>query len=126
MKKHRIKHKAPRDLHHQSRASVSSLASGIADDFNNILTTVMGACTLIDKDDPANGELRQYVTLIRTSAERAAFLSNQLMRASTADQENKDCVSDSPDSDSVVASERDKKYGDGIVPPTNHSGGAPS
>lgn len=126
MKKHRIKHKAPRELHPPIPDSVSSLASGIADDFNNILTTVMGACTLIDKDDPANGELRQYVALIRTSAERAAFLSNQLMRASSPDHETTDHVSQLTDSVSVVTSERDKKTGDGIVPPINHSGGAPS
>ena len=64
-----------------------SLAGGIADDFNNILTTVMGACSLIDKDDLANEELLQYVALIRASAERAAALSDRLMRAGTLEQE---------------------------------------
>lgn len=51
---------------------MGALACGMADDFNNILTTVMGAYSLLDKDSSANSKLIQYVDVIRTSAERAA------------------------------------------------------
>ncbi len=58
--------------------SMAALAGGMADDFNNILTVVLGACSLIDMDDPANARLLQYVALIRSSAERAAVLADSL------------------------------------------------
>ena len=61
--------------------SVAALASGMADDFNNILTVVLGACSLIDMDDPANAELLRYVALIRSSAEPAAVMSDRLAAA---------------------------------------------
>lgn len=60
---------------------MSVLAGVMADDFKNILTVVLGACSLIDMDDPANAELQQYVALIRSSAERAALLADSLAAA---------------------------------------------
>jgi hypothetical protein len=54
------------------------LASGLADDFNNILTVILGACSMIDMDSNAQPELLRCVSLIRTSAEHAAMLSDQL------------------------------------------------
>lgn len=63
--------------------SIAALAAEIADDFNNILTTIMGACSLIDRDDLTNTELLKCVTLILASAERAADLSNTLMLVAT-------------------------------------------
>lgn len=60
---------------------MSALAGVMADDFNNILTVVLGACSLIDMDDPANADLQQYVALIRSSAERAALLADSLAAA---------------------------------------------
>lgn len=106
---------------------MASLAGGMADDFNNILTTVMGACSLIDKDDPANGELLQYVALIRASAERAADLSYRMMRAGGMVTE-KSCPGSQPqDSVSAAASMCDKKGDSDIIKPaTNKPGGAPS
>jgi nitrogen-specific signal transduction histidine kinase len=84
MKRTHKKHTAAKAVHPpQMPQSMADLAEGMADDFNNILTTVMGACSLIDKDDPANSELLEYVRLIRASAERAADLSDRLIRASS-------------------------------------------
>jgi len=103
---------------------MAALASGMADDFNNILTTVMGACSLIDRDDPANSELLQYVALIRASAEHAADLSDRLMHAGSLRHDNIRPDSELPDSTSVDISERDKKTNDAIVPSNNHPGGA--
>lgn len=100
--------------------SIAVLASGIADDFNNILTTVLGACTLIDKDDPANGELLQYVALIRASAERAAALSGRLVSASAVEQEDGYLESCQQSSDTSAS---DKKGIDGIESTKNIPGG---
>lgn len=88
MKKTRTSHPAPAASLSQVPESMAALARGMADDFNNILTTLMGACSLIDKDEPANNELLQYVALIRASAERAAVLTDKLVRAGTRQQEN--------------------------------------
>ena len=103
---------------------MAALAGSMADDFNNILTTVMGACSLIDKDDPANGELLQCVALIRASAEHAADLSDRLMHVGTSEQENSCSVDHPHGSGPAETSERDKKTNDDIVPSNNHSGGA--
>lgn len=92
MKKTRSKHNTSTPSP-QTSESMEALASGMADDFNNILTTVMGACSLIDKSDPNSSELRQCVDIIRTSAERAALLSEKLIDASSHEQDSKcnDC-----------------------------------
>jgi nitrogen-specific signal transduction histidine kinase len=107
--------------------SMAALAEGMADDFNNILTTVMGACSLIDKDSAANAELLQYVALIRSSAERAAALSDKLMRAGSVLQKNDACISDVKLSNTKKTSVRDKYSNNGIVSPNDdHPGGVPS
>lgn len=80
----------------------------MADDFNNILTTVMGACSLIDRDDPANAELLQCVALIRTSAEHAAVLSDKLMQASQSEKHTS-CAGEPQKLGTAKASARDKK-----------------
>ena len=103
--------------------SIAALAGGMADDFNNILTTVMGACSLIDRDDPNNSELLHCVELIRTSAEHATLLSRRLMCAGTAGLENI-CFDGIPqDSDVINKAVRDKKKRDGIVSGAKKNGG---
>lgn len=105
---------------------MASLAGGMADEFNNILTTVMGACSLIDGENSANGELLQCVALIRASAEHAADLSGRLMHVGTSGQENACTGSCLRGSGSAGASVRDKKDDDGIVAATKNTGGAPT
>jgi nitrogen-specific signal transduction histidine kinase len=104
---------------------MAALACGMADHFNNILTTVMGACSLIDRDDPANAELLRYVALIRASAERAVTLSDRLMHVGTQDQEagHSEGLHQYPASATILV--RDNKVIGGIVP-TNNSGGVAS
>lgn len=103
---------------------MAALAGRMADDFNNILTTVMGACSLIDKDDPANGELLQCVALIRASAEHAADLSDRLMHVGTLEEENIHAAGHPQGSGSAGTSVRDKKTIDDIVPTNNSRDGA--
>lgn len=126
MKRHRTRHSAQTAPTHQAPDFMAVLASGMADDFNNILTTVMGACTLIDRDDPANGELLQYVSLIRRSAERAADLSGRLMRASTLEQDGTFAGNPPQDFSDLVTSLRDSKSINDIVPSTKKPGGSVS
>lgn len=122
MKKSRAKHTPPP----KKPDSMTSLAGGMADEFNNILTTVMGACSLIDRGDPDNGELLQCVALIRASAEHAADLSGRLMHVEALEQENTCSGCSSQHSGSATASARDKKGGDDIVSITKNPGGSPS
>ncbi len=124
MKKNRTKHVASTIHTRQSPDPVTALAVRMADKFNNILTTVLGACTLIDKDDHATGELLQYVTLIRTSAERAATLSDKLMCVGTSKRKAACPGSHSPDSISPAALGCDKKDSCDKVPANTHSDGA--
>ena len=105
---------------------MAALAGRMADDFNNILTTVMGACSLIDKDDPANGELLQCVALIRASAEHAADLSDRLMHVGTSEQENVRSGRHPSETSPAERSVDDKKSIDDIVTTTNNPGGAVS
>ena len=104
--------------------SMAALAVGLVDNFNNILTTVMGACSLIDRDDPANSELLQYVALIRASAERAVALSVRLISASTTELENVHSSGQLLNTASTGISERDKKSIHDIVATNNQPNGA--
>lgn len=106
--------------------SIAELANGMADDFNNILTTLMGACSLIDKDEPVNKELLQYVALIRASAERAAVLSDKLVRVSTQEQQNSLSGSFRLSCGSIATSFSDKISNDDIVSANNPKDGASS
>jgi two-component system, cell cycle sensor histidine kinase and response regulator CckA len=63
----------------QKMEAVGQLAGGVAHDFNNILTTVIGYANLvqmkIDRDDP----LRIYVEQILNASQKAAMLTHSLL-----------------------------------------------
>lgn len=59
--------------------SINSIAIELSDDFNNILTVILGACSLVDSDSSTDPELLKCIYLIRTSAEHAATLANRLV-----------------------------------------------
>lgn len=74
--------KRPRGKHAHIKKipqSINTLASELSDDFNNILTVILGACSLVDSDSNSDPELLKCVYLIRSSAEHAAALSNRLV-----------------------------------------------
>jgi len=59
--------------------AVGRLAGGVAHEFNNILTTVIGHSLLLtDELDPADAR-REHADEVRRSAERAAALTRQLL-----------------------------------------------
>ncbi|MBW4055194.1 MAG: hypothetical protein HIU83_07295 [Proteobacteria bacterium] len=125
MKKPSSKHTVPTNPAIPDPETIDVLACRMADDFNNILTTLLGACSLIDMDDPANGELLHYVALIRASAEHAAALSDRLASAFTRDQKNNCTVNPQHISGSAAISVSDKNSRDGIVSSKNLPGGTP-
>jgi two-component system, cell cycle sensor histidine kinase and response regulator CckA len=66
-------------LHAQKMEAVGRLAGGVAHDFNNVLTAIFGYVDLLLEqfadDDPRRADLQE----IRSSAERAASLTRQLL-----------------------------------------------
>jgi signal transduction histidine kinase len=63
----------------QKMEVIGHLAGGVAHDFNNILAVIMGYSDLmIQKIEPGN-EFKSYLETIRSSGERAAGLTRQLL-----------------------------------------------
>lgn len=65
--------------HAHKMEALGTLTGGIAHEFNNILTSVMGYGELLDEAIPPVSPLKDYVRMIRTSAERAAKLTKGLL-----------------------------------------------
>ncbi|NLH74979.1 MAG: PAS domain S-box protein [Verrucomicrobia bacterium] len=63
----------------QKLEAVGQLAAGVAHDFNNVLTTILGNGSLLQSDLPPGSRVHGYVKQIIASAERAAKLTKQLM-----------------------------------------------
>lgn len=59
--------------------SIGTLAGGVAHDFNNILTVIIGACTLLEMNAAEHPEQLTVVSRIRNYAERAAQLTQNLL-----------------------------------------------
>lgn len=63
----------------QKMDSIGTLAGGVAHDFNNILTVIMGACTLLMMKTKSDPELEPFIKQILDSSERAAKLTYSLL-----------------------------------------------
>lgn len=63
----------------QKLEAVGQLAAGVAHDFNNILTTILGNSSLLQSDLPPDSKVHGYVRQIIANPERAAKLTKQLM-----------------------------------------------
>lgn len=63
----------------QKLDSIGALAGGVAHDFNNILTVIIGACALLKKSTANDPEQPMLITAINNSAERAAKLTQSLL-----------------------------------------------
>ena len=66
-------------LHSQKMEAVGRLAGGVAHDFNNILTAVLGYSELLLQRFPPSDPIHHHAEEIRKSAERAASLTQQLL-----------------------------------------------
>ncbi len=63
----------------QKMESIGTLAGGVAHDFNNILTTIMGYCSLIMMKAGKGNPLLGYVEQIMEAANRASTLTHSLL-----------------------------------------------
>lgn len=63
----------------QKLESIGTLAGGVAHDFNNILTVIMGAGAMLQMKLTGNADLEPFVRQILSSSERAAKLTHNLL-----------------------------------------------
>ena len=67
-------------LHHsQKMEAIGQLAGGVAHEFNNIMTAVIGYAHLLVMKTDEQSQLRHYASQILTSAERASGLTRNLL-----------------------------------------------
>lgn len=66
-------------LQAQKMEAVGILAGGVAHDFNNILSAIVGYTSLMQMKVQGDRKLEEYAELILASAERAASLTNSLL-----------------------------------------------
>jgi len=66
-------------LHAQKMESIGRFAGGLAHDFNNILSAILGYSELAIMETPPDHPLAQPLAIIKKSAEKAAELTRQLL-----------------------------------------------
>lgn len=66
-------------IHSQRMESIGSLAGGVAHDFNNILTVVLGYTALLEKNAKHPEKILQYSDIIKKTSERGSALIKQLL-----------------------------------------------
>ncbi len=66
-------------LHAQRIDSIGNLAGGVAHDFNNILTSILGSTTIMKRKMKKNDQWFRIVDIVETAAKRGASLTRQLL-----------------------------------------------
>lgn len=66
-------------LHSQKMEAIGQLAGGVAHDFNNILTAIIGYASLMNMKIDSSNPLRTYADSILSSAHKAAHLTQGLL-----------------------------------------------
>jgi len=78
--------------HSQKMEAIGRLAGGVAHDFNNILTVIMGYCTLILDDEKDQNPYIHDVQGIQSAAKKAVNLTRQLLLFSRQQQAEKEVI----------------------------------
>ena len=65
--------------HAQKMETVGRLAGGVAHDFNNMLSVILGTTELILRRDDIDGKILQYLRQIQGAAKRSADITQQLL-----------------------------------------------
>ena len=63
----------------QRMEAFGQLAGGVAHDFNNFLTTILGYSDLLLSENIVHGQVASHISEIRDAADRASALTNQLL-----------------------------------------------
>src|SRR5207253_5134703 len=63
----------------QKMEAFGQLAGGVAHDFNNFLTTILGYCDLVLAETGRKSAIASHVAEIRSAAGRASVLTGQLL-----------------------------------------------
>jgi signal transduction histidine kinase/CheY-like chemotaxis protein len=63
----------------QKMEAIGKLAGGVAHDFNNMLTAILGYASMIQEDAPPRSAIRDQALQIRRAAENAAALTQKLL-----------------------------------------------
>jgi signal transduction histidine kinase/CheY-like chemotaxis protein len=63
----------------QKMEAIGKLAGGVAHDFNNMLTAILGYASMIQEDAPPESAIREQALQIRRAAENAASLTQKLL-----------------------------------------------
>ena len=63
----------------QKMEAIGKLAGGVAHDFNNMLTAILGYASMIQEDAPPRSAIRDQALQIRRAAENAASLTQKLL-----------------------------------------------
>lgn len=63
----------------QKMEAIGLLAGGVAHDFNNILTVIMGYCSVLERESQSNSSLKEATDQIMSSTEKAAQLTKGLL-----------------------------------------------
>ena len=63
----------------QKMEAIGKLAGGVAHDFNNMLTAILGYASMIHEDAPPKSGIQQQASQIRRAAESAATLTQKLL-----------------------------------------------
>jgi signal transduction histidine kinase/ActR/RegA family two-component response regulator len=66
-------------VHSQKMESIGTLAGGVAHDFNNILTAIIGFSSILTRKIPEDNPSRFYIDQIQLAAESAASLTGSLL-----------------------------------------------
>jgi PAS domain S-box-containing protein len=66
-------------LHAQRIDSIGNLAGGVAHDFNNILTSILGSTAIMKRKMKQQDQWYRFVDIIDTAAKRGASLTRQLL-----------------------------------------------